>query len=287
MWLQALMRALVAQFHPKMLVLSILPMLGAFVLWGVLLWLGFPWLQEKVQHWMQGFSWFESINNHWASFGLAALQAVLLKLLALWLLLPLIMISVLLLVATTLMPVIAGFVAGREFPHLQKKRGGNFLGSLYHALRMVAGFALLWLLLLPLGIFPPLALLAHTLLWGWLTYRVMMYDALADFASTEERQAILAQHRLPLLVIGIASSMISNIPATLWLGSALTMVLLPITATFSIWLYLLIFIFSALWFQYYALLALQSWREQNENVIELTASVVDDVAVSQLTGPAV
>ena len=277
MWLQSLGRAFFAQFHPKMLVLSFFPMLLSFFVWGGLLWFGLPWLSVQVKTYLLGFQLFQSIGSGWTQWGLVALQSLLVPLLALWLLLPLIMISMLLLVATALMPVIARFVGARDFPRLQKKKGGNFFGSLWHALLMAASFALLWLLILPLGFFPPLALLAHTILWGWLTYRVMIYDALAEHASEEEYKAILAQHRLPLLVIGIVSSVIGNFPTTLWLGGALTMVILPITATLSIWLYLLIFIFAGLWFQYYALMALHSRRQHNEMVIEASCRIVPDI----------
>ncbi len=209
-WMQSLGCAFFAQFHPKMLVLSFLPMMLSLFVWGALLWLGLPWFKDQVQIYLLGFSSFQSIGSGWTQLGLLAAQALLVPLVALWLLLPLI-------------------------------------------------------------------LLAHTILWGWLTWRVMIYDALAEHASEDEYQAILAQHRWPLLEIGIVSSVIGNFPATLWLGGALTVVILPITATLSIWLYLLIFIFTGLWFQYYALMALHTWRQHNEMVIEASCRIVAEV----------
>ncbi len=31
--------------------------------------------------------------------------------------------------------------------------------------------------------------------WGWLTYRVMTYDALAEHATAEERKTLMKRHR--------------------------------------------------------------------------------------------
>ncbi len=87
-----------------------------------------------------------------------------------------------------------------------------------------------------------------------------MYDAMAEHASAEELQALNREYRTPLLVIGTITGLIGNLAALLWLGGALSVVFLPVTAILSIWLYLLIFIFSGLWFQYFGLEALQRLR---------------------------
>ncbi len=122
-------------------------------------------------------------------------------------------------------------------------------------------FVLLWLLTLPLYFFPPLALAAQVALWGWLTARVMSYDALAAYASADERHAIMRRHRWPLLAIGMVSGAAGALPGIVWIGGALISVLLfPFLAMLSIWLYLVIFIFTGLWFQYYCLQALRDLR---------------------------
>ncbi len=48
---------------------------------------------------------------------------------------------------------------------------------------------------LPLWLIPPFFALISPLLWGWLTYRVMTYDALAVYASAEERRLIVRDSR--------------------------------------------------------------------------------------------
>jgi hypothetical protein len=59
------------------------------------------------------------------------------------------------------------------------------------------------------------------------------------------------------MVSGVAGAL----PGIVWVGGALiSVVLFPFLAMISIWLYLLIFIFSGLWFQFYCLQALAELR---------------------------
>jgi hypothetical protein len=259
---KSLGRAILAQFHPKMWLLSWLPMFASVLLWGTILWLVLPGMMDQLQTWLLAQDAFRQIGAFWIGLGLLTLKTVLVPLLAMWLLLPLMVVFVLLLVATVLQPVIARFVGSRDYPLMEKKRGGDLFGGLLNALLVLLIFAVLWLLTLPTMLVPPLALLVHSLLWGYLTWRVMIYDALADYASVDERETLTRQYRWPLLVIGTITGLIGNLPTFLWLGGALSVVFLPVTAILSIWLYLVIFIFSGLWFQYFALEALQQLRLQ-------------------------
>jgi len=97
-------------------------------------------------------------------------------------------------------------------------------------------------------------------LWGWLSYRVMAYDALAVHATHDERRAVFAAHRWPLLAIGVATGLLGTLPTVLWASSVLVLVLFPLVAVVAIWLYVVIFVFSALWFAQYCLRALQLMR---------------------------
>jgi hypothetical protein len=64
------------------------------------------------------------------------------------------------------------------------------------------------------------------------------------------------------VAIGIVSGAAGAIPGVVWLvGAAISVVLFPFLAAISIWLYVLIFIFTGLWFQYYCLEALARQRE--------------------------
>lgn len=263
LWL-AYRRALASLLSARMLGLSLLPFLLSVALWGVLLYLGFEPLLDAVQAWFANHGGFAASSGALALFGMGVLKAVAVPLVSMLLLLPLMIISALLFMAMAAMPAIGRHAAARLQPHcgpLERKHGGNLAGSLATSLGAMAIFVVLWLLSLPLYLLPPLALLAQVLLWGWLTARVMAYDALAEFASADERRLLLRRHRSALLCIGAVSGAAGALPGLAWIGGALVSVLLlPLLAMLSIWLYVLIFMFTGLWFQYYLLAALHALR---------------------------
>ena len=89
----------------------------------------------------------------------------------------------------------------------------------------------------------------------------MSYDALAAHASSAERQALMRACRPALLTIGLASGLAGALPGIAWMGGAvISVVLFPILALVSLWLYIMLFLFAGLWFQYYCLQALADLR---------------------------
>ncbi len=259
--LHAYGRALLAQLQGKMLLLSILPFLLSVLLWAVLLWLGLQPLVDTLQALFIDYDIFKQTTGWLSTLGLGALKLVIVPLCAMLLLLPLMVLTALIFIGLVAMPAIVRHVGSRHYPDLELKRGGSLLGSVGIALASFALFIGLWLASLPLYLFPPLALAAQVALWGWLTSRVMAYDALADYATVEERQALMQQHRMPLLAIGVASGLAGALPGIVWVGGAvLSVVLFPFLAAISIWLYVMIFIFTGLWFQFYCLQALHVMR---------------------------
>ncbi len=253
-------RACVTQFHPRILLLSLLPFVLALVLWAVALWFGLQALIDVLQSWTLQNPDFSSWAS-WASLlGLLAMKTLIVPFLAMWLLLPLVVVSAVLFTTLFAMPVINKHVGQRHYAGLECRQGGSLLGSLLHASSTVLLFAVLWLVCLPLVFVPPLNLLVQPLLWGWLTYRVMTYDALALHADDEERSTILRQHRIPLLLIGIVAGLAGAIPGLMWLGGVAAIMFLPVLASIAVFIYVLVFIFSALWFQFYCLDALQALR---------------------------
>jgi hypothetical protein len=259
--LNAYGRALLSQFHGKMLLLSIAPFVLSVLLWALLLWLGLQPLLDWLHGHFVEYQLFRQTGEWLQWLGLAGLRTVVVPFFAMLLLLPLMILTALIFIGVAAMPFIASHVGGRHFGQLEKKRGGSLLGGLGQALSTFVIFIGIWLCTLPLYIFPPLAVLSSILLWGWLTSRVMTYDALADYASADERSALLRQHRWPLLVIGAVSGAAGALPALLWAGGAvLAMAFFPLLVAASIWLYVMIFIFTGLWFEYYCLGALAQLR---------------------------
>ena len=116
------------------------------------------------------------------------------------------------------------------------------------------------LLTLPLWLVPPLAMVLPAIIWGWLTYRVMAFDVLAEFASREERQQLLAQHRLGLLSMGVIAGLMGAAPSVVWASGALFAAAFVILIPVAIWIYMLVFAFASLWFAHFALAALHELR---------------------------
>ncbi len=254
-------RALRSQFNGKMLLLSIVPFLLSLALWGSLLYLGFQPLLDALQTLFAEHDMYRLSGGLLGAIGLGVLKTVVVPLIAMLLLLPLMIVTTLLFMGVAAMPVIVRHVALRQFPSLEKKCGGSLAGSLVTSLGAFAVFLLAWVVTLPLYALAPLALLVQMALWGWLSARVMTYDALAEHASADERAAITRSRRLPLLAIGMVSGALGALPGIVWVGgTVLSVVLFPFLAALSIWLYLMIFIFTGLWFQYYCLQALADLR---------------------------
>ena len=195
---------------------------------------------------------------------------------------PVIAVLSVLLVAWLMTPAIVDLVASRRFSGLERKRGAGLIGSLFTALGCTLLALLALLISLPLWFIPPLVLVLPPLIWGWLNYRVMSYDVLSAHASADERRTLMRAHRLPLLGIGVFSGLLGAAPSLLWAASALTLVFAPLLVAVSVWLYTLVFGFSALWFAHYGLAALAALRGQAAARPASTGEVIDMAAAPSL-----
>lgn len=258
--LRSLALALVGVFHPRMLWLTAMPFVLAALGWGAVLWFGWEDWVGAAHRWLSQWGWTASLNTLFASTGFGHVQRALAPLIVVVIVVPLIVLTVLLLSAGLSMPAVIRHLGVRRFASLDARRGGTVLGSVAHSVAATCICVVLLIVTIPLWLVPPLFAVIPPLLWGWLTYRVMTYDALAWHASAQERRMIFRTHRLPLLAIGVACGMLGVVPTLLWASSVLMIVLFPFVAVLSIWLYVFIFVFSALWFAHYCLCALQRLR---------------------------
>ena len=254
-------RAVASQLHIRMLLLTFWPFLVALLLWCVVMWLGMQALFDYVQQWFNTHNSFQTAGDVLAMLGLLTFKVMVVPLVAMWLLLPIMVFTALLCIGMFAMPAISKHVGHRHYPALEKKRGGSVFGSLWFSFSSFVIFAFIWLLTLPLTLFPIFSLVLQPLLWGWLTYRVIVYDALAAHADVAERKALIQQHRWPLLFIGTIAGLFGAAPGLLWLGGVVSMTLLPLISGVAIWLYVLVFVFTGLWFQHYCLAALEQHRQ--------------------------
>jgi hypothetical protein len=256
-----------------MLWLTFLPFLAATVGWGVILWFSWQTLIGATRGWLESWSFTVTLYHLFDSLGFSGLHAAIAPFLVIAMTIPLIVVTVLLLIATLSMPAVIRFLSTRQFPSLEMRRGGTWYGSLGQALWTTLVCLVLLIVTLPLWLVPPFFALIPPLLWGWLTYRVMTYDALALHATRDERRALVRRFRLPLLLIGVASGLLGSLPTLLWASSVWLIVLFPVITAVTIWIYAFILVFSALWFGYYCLRALQRMRADEAGGVRQTAPV--------------
>jgi len=256
--LDAFWRAAAYCLHPRVIGLSLLPLLIGAALSGLAYWLYWDTAIAAVRAGLQGWpvigavvQWIE----HWAGDGVRAVLAPAIVVMAS---LPVVVVVSALLVGLLMTPAIVNLVAERRFPQLERRHGSGVISSVWVSLSSTLIALVLLLLSVPLWFVPPLVLLLPPLIWGWLTYRVMSHDALAEHADASERRALMRRHRVPLLAIGVVTGYLGAAPSLLWALNALTIVLAPMLIPLSVWLYTLVFAFSALWFVHYCLEQLQS-----------------------------
>lgn len=270
-------RAILSQLHFRMLMLTVMPFLLSLVIWGIALWLGLQPMIDWLQSYFAENDGFRIAGGVLTWFGMGTLKTVLVPLIAMWVLLPLMILTALIFVGTMAMPAIAKHVGSRDYPELDKRSGGSLLGSLWMSTVSFVIFIVLWIVTLPLNAIPPLTFIVQPALWGWLMYRVMAYDALASHASDQERREIMRLHRWPLLLIGGITGAMGAAPTLLWLGGALSVIFFPLLAAVSIWLYVLVFIFTGLWFQHYCLEALARYRAPVRDVLPASAGQLKNI----------
>lgn len=250
-------RAAAYCLHPRVIGLSLLPLLGmslAALAIGFFAWQpALAWAQSAMSSW-----WiFSSLERWLAGVGMDGVLAPMLLVLVAT---PLIVLVALVVVATAITPALVRLVEQRRFPTLERRRGGSFIAGALGAFGGSLLALILLLLSIPLWLIPPLVLIVPPLIWGWLTYRVMSYDVLADHASTTERQQLMRQHRSSLLVMGVVCGYLGAAPSIVWASALLFIALAPLLIPIAIWIYTLVFAFSALWFAHFALAALEQLR---------------------------
>jgi hypothetical protein len=258
--LDAFWRAAAYCMHPRVIALSLAPLLLAG---GLTLALGYFFWEPAVaavRSTLEGWSLVDALLRWLEARGAGGLRALLAPLVIVALALPAIVVLSLLMVALLMAPALVSLVARRRFADLEARHGAALWQSVLWSLGCTLVALLALALSLPLWFVPPLVLVLPPLIWGWLTYRVMTFDVLAEHASAAERRTILQEQRWPLLAIGVVCGYLGAAPTLLWAAGAATLIFAPLLVLVSVWLYTLVFAFAALWFAHFALAALQRLR---------------------------
>jgi hypothetical protein len=258
--IDAFWRAAVYCLHPRVIALSFLPLLitiAAALGLGYLFWND---AVEALRQQLETWAWVHLVYSGLQTIGLAGLRAVMAPAMLLFLCIPFIIMACLLMVALFMTPAMVSLVGERRFAQLERKKGASLLVSILWSLGSTLAACLALVVSLPLWLVPPLVLILPPLIWGWLSYRVMAFDCLADHASVQERQSILQEQRVPLLFMGLFTGYLGALPSVLWASGAMFIAMAPVLLPLAIWIYTLIFAFSSLWFSHYCLALLEKLR---------------------------
>ena len=258
--IDAFWRAAAYCLHPKVMLLSVLPLL---VVGGTAAALGFFFWEPAVaavrallEEWTllaTLFAWLDGL-------GAGSFRSVVAPLVIVALAVPVFVVASLFVVALFMTPSLVNLVATRRFPRLERRGRGSFLASLAWSAGSTVAALLALVVSIPLWFVPPLVLVLPPLIWGWLTCRVLAFDVLSGHASADELRRLMLAERWRLLAMGVVAGYLGAAPSLLWAVSALALVFAPLLILVSIWLYTLVFAFSSLWFAHYLLAALVRLR---------------------------
>jgi hypothetical protein len=277
--LDSFWRAVAYCLHPRVIALSFLPLV---IMVALALGLGYFFWEpaiDSVRRWLESSQLMNSMFNWLQGAGAGRLKSMVAPLMVIFALTPVIVLFSLLLVAALMGPTLSALVAQRRFPNLERKHGGSLARSIAWSLGSTVLALAALVVSLPLWLVPPLILILPPLIWGWLTYRVMAYDALSEHASREERREIFRQHRPWLLGIGVLAGFLGAAPSVVWASGALfAAVFFVFLVPVAIWIYTLVFAFASLWFAHYCLSALEALRAMPPPGPVTTAAAVTDPA---------
>jgi hypothetical protein len=275
--LDSFWRALAYCLHPRVIVLSLLPLILMAVIVTALGALYWDLAVNSVRTWMEA-SQLLTWGSQWLErMGLLNLKTVIAPLVIILAVTPVVMIMSLLAVSFMMTPALVNLVDSRRFSQLERKHGGSiWQGMVWTLLSVILAMGAL-ILTLPLWWVPPLAMLLPALIWGWLTYRVMTFDVLAEHASKEERVELMRRYRMPLFGMGVLTGAMGAAPSLVWASGALFAAAFVILIPIAVWIYTLVFVFSALWYVHFLLAALSEMRNEPASFQTPSIAALHDV----------
>jgi hypothetical protein len=206
--LKTLGRAFLDLFRPKILMLLLLPPVIAFILWGGIAYLYWDQILRLAQSYSDRFLFSGDIPPwiiQWLNLSASTVATALAASIALLLIIPLALVSSFALTGILAMPVVL-LTVGKDYSNLEKRGKISFSASMRNLVISSLVYLILWALSLPLWIVPGLGFALPLILNGYLNYRLFTFDALADYASKAEIEALLKEHRLDFLILGVVIS---------------------------------------------------------------------------------
>jgi hypothetical protein len=194
--------------EPRVLGLALVPPLVAIAVWLALAWAFADDWARWVAKAIATISWLTWLSD----WGLASVLIWASGIAAFALLVPLMLVVAVLVTEILAMPVIVPLIGARDYPRLERRRGGTLAGSAWNAVTSIILFAGLWLLSLPLWLTGIGALLLPALISALFNQRVFRYDALAEHASAGEYRAVVQAAGGRLYGLGLALAVLYYVP---------------------------------------------------------------------------
>lgn len=213
----ALTRATVNLFHPRIFWLWSWPLLVAGIFWwvvGAYFWTpASGWMLEnlpvaELQNWLEA-SRLQAIADGVES----VINVVAFTIL--------IIVTSMILTALFAMPALVNFVAKRYYPDMARAQGGTLIGSLRTVASTFAVFILIWVVTLPLWLVG-IGLLVPLLAATYMNQRLFCYDALSEHADKTELDDLLVADRPARWGLGLLIGLIQFIPILNFFSPTLT-----------------------------------------------------------------
>lgn len=260
--LDSFWRAAAYCVRPRVIALSLMPLLLMATAASGLAYFYWDAAVQGMRGLLDGYAVLATFWGWLQRWGLGDVAAVVAPFMVVLVVAPALVVISLLVVTVMMTPALVALVADRRFPTLARKKGGSFMASLAWSMSSTVLALIALMVSVPLWLVPPLVLILPPLIWGWLTYRVMTFDVLAEHASKEERHELFRRHRSSLLGMGILTGYLGAAPSILWASGVVFAAAFFILVPLAIWIYTLVFVFSSLWFAHYALAALERLRSE-------------------------
>nr|WP_296016125.1 EI24 domain-containing protein [uncultured Acidovorax sp.] len=260
--LDSFWRAAAYCVRPRVIALSLMPLLLMATAASGLAYFYWDAAVQGMRGLLDGYAVLATFWGWLQRWGLGDVAAVVAPFMVVLVVAPALVVISLLVVTVLMTPALVALVADRRFPALARKKGGSFMASLAWSMSSTVLALIALMVSVPLWLVPPLVLILPPLIWGWLTYRVMTFDVLAEHASKEERHELFRRHRSSLLGMGILTGYLGAAPSILWASGVVFAAAFFVLVPLAIWIYTLVFAFSSLWFAHYALAALERLRSE-------------------------
>jgi hypothetical protein len=211
--LNAFLKALLSQLHPRMLALLAVPFVVCLIVFGLVA--GFAWTPMSA---MVSARMLEPSTNigkayQWAaSMGFAGIKDVLMIAIAFLFFAPLAFVLGLAVTAAVAMPAVVRFLGSGGYKDVHLDGSFSLAASLTNSVLALAVFLLVYLLSIPLWLFPLVGLIVPWLCWSWLTARIMRFDSLLEHATPAERTAIIDANRVQYFLLGMVLSALNFVP---------------------------------------------------------------------------